>query len=71
MGVLGPDHYEVGVVLANRAALEAEFGDPEVGLDLYRRALALLTAALGSDHAEVHFVRRNMNLLLAHAALRL
>jgi len=65
VAVLGPDHYEVAVVLSNRAALEAEYGDQTVALDLYRRALTLLTAALGPDHAEVRHVRNNLSLLHA------
>jgi len=65
VAILGPGHHEVGVVLANRAALEAEVGDPTEALVLYRRALTSLTAALGSDHAEVVLVQANLRLLLS------
>jgi len=63
VALLGPEHYEAAVVLANRAALEAEYGEQTVALDLYRRALTLLTAVLGPDHAEVRHVRNNLSVL--------
>jgi tetratricopeptide (TPR) repeat protein len=57
---LGPDHYETGVVLANRSSLEADRGDLAAARRLGERAHAILSAALGSDHAEVARGRNNL-----------
>ena len=58
---LGPEHYETGVVLANRSSLEADRGDLAAARRLGERAHAILSAALGSDHVEVVRVRDNLN----------
>jgi tetratricopeptide (TPR) repeat protein len=64
---LGPEHYETGVVLANRASLAADRGDAGAARELGRRAFAVLSAALGRDHPEVARVR---DMLLAFAPAR-
>jgi tetratricopeptide (TPR) repeat protein len=68
VAALGPDHHEVGVVLANQATLEADVGDATAAIDLYRRALVLLSRALSADHAEVCFIQNNLGALLAARA---
>ena len=62
---LGRDHHEVAVLLANRAALESDAGDPAAAISLYTRALTLLSAVLGDDHHEVAFVRTSLQHVLA------
>lgn len=64
---LGPDHHEVAILLANRAALESDAGDPAGAVELYRRALTLLAAALGGDHHEVAFVHNSLQQVLGNS----
>jgi tetratricopeptide (TPR) repeat protein len=61
---LGPDHHEVGVLLASRAALESDAGEPAAAVGLYERALTLLTPALAPDRGEIAAIRGHLRLLL-------
>ena len=47
------DHPQVGVALNNLAAFHREQGHYEEAEPLYRRALSVLTKALGPDHPNV------------------
>jgi tetratricopeptide (TPR) repeat protein len=61
--LLGRDHHEVGVLLANRASLESDAGDTVAAIELYERALTLLSGALGSDHPEVQLILGHLHRL--------
>lgn len=54
---LGPEAGEVADVAVDLGALHLDQGRDGVGLPLLKRALAIQTALLGSDHAEVIAIR--------------
>lgn len=61
--VLGPEHPDVAISLANLATLSSEKGDMARAEQLYKRALAIREKALGQEHPFIATLLSNMALL--------
>jgi tetratricopeptide (TPR) repeat protein len=58
--VLGPDHIDTALPLANLGAVQLEQGDCAAALETFKSALAIEEAALGSDHPTIAGTLANM-----------
>ncbi len=69
MRLLGREHPEIALTVANRAALYADQGRDDEARAGYRRALAVFDATLSPDHPHRVICRENQAALLAGAGV--
>jgi len=62
--LVGPDHYEIAVLLNNLAGVCAATARPDEAEELYRRAIVIKRRLLGADHPELALTLTNLATLM-------
>jgi len=62
--LVGPEHYEIAVLLNNLAGVCAATARPDEAEELYRRAIGIKRTLLGANHPELALTLTNLASLL-------